>query len=195
MITAGWTTERFESLFPRGIPIGAVESVGQQDVDLFKRIQVAPFVDFDSLAAVIVLIEKEPRSPAGRTSSRASSGPPGPAAERRREAAGDDDAAVTGFDPLKAGGLVLLAALVQISLAEWIEIGEAHPDVVLVTLVAVSLLRGPMYGSVRRVLGRSRARHRLVRDVRPDLAPAHRRSATRPAVSARRRPARPRTRS
>jgi rod shape-determining protein MreC len=59
VITAGWTTERFESLFPRGIPIGIVESVGQQDVDLFKRIQVAPLVDFDSLAAVIVLIKKE----------------------------------------------------------------------------------------------------------------------------------------
>jgi rod shape-determining protein MreC len=59
VITAGWTTERFESLFPRGIPIGVVESVGQQDVDLFKRIQIAPLVDFDSLAAVVVLIEKE----------------------------------------------------------------------------------------------------------------------------------------
>jgi rod shape-determining protein MreC len=63
VITAGWTTERFESLFPRGIPIGVVESVGQQDVDLFKRIQIAPLVDFDSLAVVIVLIEKEPAQP------------------------------------------------------------------------------------------------------------------------------------
>lgn len=58
VITAGWTTERFESLFPRGIPIGTVESVGQQDVDLFKRIQIAPLADFDSISAVIVLIEK-----------------------------------------------------------------------------------------------------------------------------------------
>jgi rod shape-determining protein MreC len=63
VITAGWTTERFESLFPRGIPIGVVESVGQQDVDLFKRIQIAPLVDFDSLAAVVVLIEKERPQP------------------------------------------------------------------------------------------------------------------------------------
>jgi rod shape-determining protein MreD len=54
---------------------------------------------------------------------------------------------VTFLDPLKAGGLVLLAAIVQVSLAEWIEIGEAHPDVVLVTLVAVSLLRGATYGA------------------------------------------------
>jgi rod shape-determining protein MreD len=55
---------------------------------------------------------------------------------------------VTGLDALKAGGLVLLAAIVQVSLAEWIEVGEAHPDVVLVTLVAVSLLRGPIFGAV-----------------------------------------------
>ena len=63
VITSGWKTEKFESLFPRGIAIGAVESVGQQDVDLFKRIQIAPLVDFDSLAAVVVLIEKEPAQP------------------------------------------------------------------------------------------------------------------------------------
>jgi rod shape-determining protein MreC len=58
VITAGWKTEQFESLFPRGIPIGVVASVGQQDVDLFKRIQIAPLVDFDSLAAVVVLIAR-----------------------------------------------------------------------------------------------------------------------------------------
>jgi rod shape-determining protein MreC len=58
VITAGWRTPEFESLFPRGIPIGTVESVGQQDVDLFKRIQIAPLVDFDSLSAVMVLIAK-----------------------------------------------------------------------------------------------------------------------------------------
>ena len=55
VVTAGWQTLRFESLYPRGIPIGTVKSVGQQDVDLYKRIQVAPLVDFDSLADVIVL--------------------------------------------------------------------------------------------------------------------------------------------
>ena len=74
VITAGWTTERFESLFPRGIPIGVVESVGQQDVDLFKRIQIAPLVDFDSLSAVVILIEKpqpaEPQQPKATESSR-----------------------------------------------------------------------------------------------------------------------------
>jgi rod shape-determining protein MreD len=55
---------------------------------------------------------------------------------------------VTGADALKAAGLLLAAALVQVSIAEWIEVGEGHPDVVLVTLVAVALLRGPVFGAV-----------------------------------------------
>ena len=46
------------SVYPRGILIGAVTSVGQNDTDLFKQIQVQPFVDFGSLQAVIVLIPK-----------------------------------------------------------------------------------------------------------------------------------------
>jgi rod shape-determining protein MreC len=58
VITAGWRSGNLESLYPRGIPIGTVKSVGQQDVDLYKRIQVAPLVDFDSLSEVIVLVAK-----------------------------------------------------------------------------------------------------------------------------------------
>jgi len=57
VVTAGWATRKLESIFPEGIPIGVVESVGQQDVDLYKRVQVTPFVDFDSLSEVIVLKE------------------------------------------------------------------------------------------------------------------------------------------
>ena len=56
VVTAGWTTRKLESLYPPGIPIGTVESVGQQDVDLYKRIQIAPLVNFDSLSDVIVLV-------------------------------------------------------------------------------------------------------------------------------------------
>jgi rod shape-determining protein MreD len=55
---------------------------------------------------------------------------------------------VTGVEAIKAGGLLTVAALVQISIAEWIEVGEGHPDVVLVTLIAVALLRGPVFGAV-----------------------------------------------
>jgi rod shape-determining protein MreC len=58
IITAGWRSGKLESLYPRGIPVGTVKSVGQQDVDLYKRIQVTPLVEFDSLAEVIVLVPK-----------------------------------------------------------------------------------------------------------------------------------------
>ena len=59
VITAGWRTGKLESLYPRGIPVGTVKSVGQQDVDLYKRIQVTPLVNFDSLAEVIVLVPRK----------------------------------------------------------------------------------------------------------------------------------------
>jgi rod shape-determining protein MreC len=62
IVTAGWRSGKLESLYPRGIPIGTVQSVGQQDVDLYKRIQIAPLVDFDSLAEVIVLV-RNPAAP------------------------------------------------------------------------------------------------------------------------------------
>lgn len=55
---------------------------------------------------------------------------------------------MTWADALKAGGLLLAAALVQVSILEWIEVGEGHPDLVLVTLVAIALLRGPVLGAI-----------------------------------------------
>jgi rod shape-determining protein MreD len=51
-------------------------------------------------------------------------------------------------DAVKAGALLLLAALVQVSIASTIEVAEGHPDVVLVLVVAVALLRGPTFGAV-----------------------------------------------
>jgi rod shape-determining protein MreC len=55
VITAGWRIGGLTSLYPRGIPIGKVSGVSRRDVDLYTRIQVTPFVDFDSVEAVIVL--------------------------------------------------------------------------------------------------------------------------------------------
>ena len=59
--TAGWRSGRVSSLYPKGIPIGVVATVGQNDVDPFKSIQVIPYVDFSSLDAVIVLARKSRR--------------------------------------------------------------------------------------------------------------------------------------
>jgi rod shape-determining protein MreC len=49
---------RLPSIYPRGIKIGVVTSVGQNDTDLYKQIQVQPFVDFTSLSSVLVLVPK-----------------------------------------------------------------------------------------------------------------------------------------
>ena len=58
VVTAGWRSGDLSSLYPYGIPIGVVTSVGQQDIDPYKQIQVTPFVDFDSLSQVIILVRK-----------------------------------------------------------------------------------------------------------------------------------------
>ncbi len=50
---------KYPSLFPRNIGIGVVSSVGQNDTDIFKVIQVQPFVDLSSLQSVLVLIPKQ----------------------------------------------------------------------------------------------------------------------------------------
>jgi rod shape-determining protein MreC len=59
VITAGWRSGRLASIYPRGIPIGIVTSVGQLDTDIYKRIEVDPFVNFSSLDSVLVLVDRE----------------------------------------------------------------------------------------------------------------------------------------
>lgn len=61
IVTAGWRASGLSSLYPKGIPIGRVTSVGQTDTDLFQQVQVDPFVDFGSLDAVLVLVPTERR--------------------------------------------------------------------------------------------------------------------------------------
>jgi rod shape-determining protein MreC len=46
------------SIFPANIPIGVVTSVGQNETDIFKQIQVQPFTDLSSLQSVLVLVPK-----------------------------------------------------------------------------------------------------------------------------------------
>jgi rod shape-determining protein MreC len=59
VVTAGWRTGDLSSLYPRGILVGQVTSVGQTDTDLYQQVQVAPSVDFGSLDAVLVLVPKD----------------------------------------------------------------------------------------------------------------------------------------
>jgi len=59
IVTSGFRSGDLTSLYPRGLPIGAVTSVGQTDTDLYKQIQIDSFVDFSKLEAVIVLVKKQ----------------------------------------------------------------------------------------------------------------------------------------
>ena len=56
VITAGTQLGALPDIYPRGIEIGRVTSVDQNDVDSFKQIQVEPFADFTSLDSVAVLV-------------------------------------------------------------------------------------------------------------------------------------------
>jgi rod shape-determining protein MreC len=56
VVTAGWRAGGLTSLYPKGIPIGEVTSVGQTDTDLFQQVQIDPYVDFGALDAVLVLV-------------------------------------------------------------------------------------------------------------------------------------------
>lgn len=63
IVTAGWRSSRLASLYPKGIPIGRVTSVGQADTDLWKQVQVEPFANFDAIDAVLVLVRKDAAQP------------------------------------------------------------------------------------------------------------------------------------
>lgn len=55
---------------------------------------------------------------------------------------------MTGLDALKAAVLVFAAAIAQVSIFSGVTVLGGTPDVLLVTLVCVALLRGSIYGAV-----------------------------------------------
>jgi rod shape-determining protein MreC len=62
VVTAGTRNSLYPDIYPRGLLIGKVTSVGQTDTDLYKQIQVSPYVDFSSLDVVAALISARPSS-------------------------------------------------------------------------------------------------------------------------------------
>ena len=52
-------TSGYGGVYPPDIPIGIVASVGEEDVNSYKEIEVQPFVDFRVLEEVMVLIVPE----------------------------------------------------------------------------------------------------------------------------------------
>jgi rod shape-determining protein MreD len=51
------------------------------------------------------------------------------------------------LEPAKAAALVFVAAILQVTIFSDIDIVSGYPDVVLLTLVAIALLRGSIYGA------------------------------------------------
>ena len=58
VVTSGFTSDRVESLFPRGVPIGRVSRVDLDEVDLYQRVHIEPFADMRRLDIVEVLTQK-----------------------------------------------------------------------------------------------------------------------------------------
>ncbi len=48
-------TSGFGGIYPEAIPVGIVASVGEEDVNIYKEIEVQPFVDFRVLEEVMIL--------------------------------------------------------------------------------------------------------------------------------------------
>ncbi len=49
-------TSGFGEVYPKGIPVGVVQTVGEEDVNVYKQIEIRPFVDFGVLEEVMVVI-------------------------------------------------------------------------------------------------------------------------------------------
>ncbi len=61
IVTQGTVDRRYPDLYPYGIPIGRVLSVGRSDIASYLTVQVTPFARFDSLDAVAALISTKHR--------------------------------------------------------------------------------------------------------------------------------------
>jgi len=56
VVTQGTVDRRYPSIYPYGLPIGRVLSVGRSDIATFLTVTVEPFASFDSLDAVAALV-------------------------------------------------------------------------------------------------------------------------------------------
>ena len=61
IVTQGTVDRRYPSVYPYGIPIGRVLSVGRTDIATFLTVTVTPFARFDSLDAVAALVSTKKR--------------------------------------------------------------------------------------------------------------------------------------
>jgi rod shape-determining protein MreC len=60
IVTQGTRDPRYPDIYPYGIPIGRVLSVGYSDNAIFVQVQVAPYAQFGSFDAVTALVSTKP---------------------------------------------------------------------------------------------------------------------------------------
>ncbi len=57
VVTAGSRSQRYESLFPPGLPVGRVSKVDDTELDVYQRVHVKPFAQLRRLDVVQVLTD------------------------------------------------------------------------------------------------------------------------------------------
>jgi len=62
VVTSGFMVKGLPSIYPRGLPIGRVSSVGSQEVDVQQTVQVTPYLDPRNLAYLTVLTPQSPEA-------------------------------------------------------------------------------------------------------------------------------------
>ena len=60
IVTQGTRDPRYPDIYPYGIPIGKVLSVGHSDNASFVQVQVAPYARFGSFDSVTALVSTKP---------------------------------------------------------------------------------------------------------------------------------------
>jgi cell shape-determining protein MreC len=60
LVTTGTHNARYPDLYPYGIQIGRVTSVGAADTAVYLQVQVQPFANLGALNSVSVLVPKKP---------------------------------------------------------------------------------------------------------------------------------------
>jgi rod shape-determining protein MreC len=58
VVTSGFRSGPLESLFPRGIPIGKVGSVNQDQLEIYQRVRVKPYANLRDMDFVQVVVDK-----------------------------------------------------------------------------------------------------------------------------------------
>ena len=70
VVTAGFASETLDSLFPPGIPIGAVTDSSLEEQQAYQRVDVRPYADLRDMEFVQALIQSGGDQSAGSQAGR-----------------------------------------------------------------------------------------------------------------------------